>query len=148
VPVIINTSDRPIRPILPWDLSHGHGFRAVGKLNGEARSGSVSNGRGMGFGHEKPGCATVLLRCSEGQAPTRTEIDSDPDSDPDPDSDNNPTDPTDPTDSPVELVARPLLPGWSETPPRPCGRLSGWAWGGPVGKTATFTDRLQLGNNC
>jgi len=36
------------------------------KVNGEARSGSlsvsVSKGRGMGFGHKKPGSATVLLR--------------------------------------------------------------------------------------
>ncbi len=46
-----------------------------------ALSVSVSKGCGMGFGHEKPGSATVLLRCSEGQVPYRTGID--PDSDPD-----------------------------------------------------------------
>ncbi len=46
-----------------------HTLRSSEKVNGEARSGSgsvsesVSNGCVMGFGHEKPGAATVLLRC-------------------------------------------------------------------------------------
>jgi hypothetical protein len=29
-------------------------------------------------------------------------------------------------------------------PLRLCARLSGWAWGGPVGKADTFSDRLYL----
>jgi hypothetical protein len=35
----------------------------------------------MGFGQEKPGSATVLLRSSERQVPTRTGIAPDPDPD-------------------------------------------------------------------
>ena len=60
------------------------------RVDGEASLGSllvsVSKGLGMGFGHEKPGSATISLRfgqspaagferCSEGKAPNRTGID-------------------------------------------------------------------------
>jgi hypothetical protein len=71
------------------------------KVIGEARSGSgsvsvsvsISIGRVMGFGHEKLGGATVLLRAvltpfgsevgavHEGQVPTRAGVDPDPDPD-------------------------------------------------------------------
>ena len=49
-------------------------MRPFEKVNGEERSGSgslsvsVSKGRGMGFGQEKPGIATVLLRCRHNSA--------------------------------------------------------------------------------
>ncbi|HCF96521.1 MAG TPA: hypothetical protein DEW46_15830 [Verrucomicrobia bacterium] len=51
------------------------------KKNGEASSGSGSGGRELGFGHEKPGGPTVLLRCREGQAADRAGIDNDTDFD-------------------------------------------------------------------
>ena len=42
----------------------------------------------------------------------------------------------------------PLSPSQLENataPLRLCARLSGWEWGGPEGKAATFSDRLKLG---
>ena len=80
----------------------------VFKVNGKEKSGSVSVsvsvsvsiGRVMGFGHEKLGGATVLLRAvltpfgsevgavHEGQVPTRAGVDPDPDPDFDSDFDS------------------------------------------------------------
>ena len=44
------------------------GERLPEKVNGDARSGSLSKGRGVGFGHQKPGGATVLFWCRNNSA--------------------------------------------------------------------------------